>query len=221
MKVTKDILRLKSRHKRLLSLMLACCIAFSLAESVSAKAFHFVEEEEQISSCVLMGKSIEEATVSSIADKAYTGSSITPSVIVKNGSTVLKKGTDYLLYYSNNKSIGKATISVAGMGKYVGTKKVTFKIVPKKVSINTPTSKKDRVATMTWDKISYATGYEVSYSKSSTGSFKTAGTTKEATYKIEKLTSDTTYYVRVRAYKTVDSTKYYGAYSTVHSIKVK
>ena len=58
----------------------------------------------------------------------YTGSAITPSVTVKNGSTTLTKGTDYTVSYSNNVNVGTATVTVTGTGNYEGSKSVTFTI---------------------------------------------------------------------------------------------
>lgn len=59
----------------------------------------------------------------------YTGSPITPavSVTLKNG-TQLIKGTDYTLAYTNHTNAGTATVTVTGIGNYIGTAKRTFVI---------------------------------------------------------------------------------------------
>ena len=59
----------------------------------------------------------------------YTGSPITPavSVTVKNG-TQLIEGTDYTLAYTNHTNAGTATVTVTGIGNYIGTAKKTFVI---------------------------------------------------------------------------------------------
>ena len=59
----------------------------------------------------------------------YTGSPITPavSVTLKNG-TQLIKGTDYTLAYTNHTNAGTATVTVTGIGNYIGTAKKTFVI---------------------------------------------------------------------------------------------
>ncbi|MCH3944137.1 MAG: RICIN domain-containing protein [Atopobiaceae bacterium] len=72
---------------------------------------------------------------------AYTGSAVTPSVTVTTASgKTLTKGTDYTVSYSNNVSVGTATVTVAGKGSYscsgntasgsgyIGTVSKTFKI---------------------------------------------------------------------------------------------
>ncbi len=74
---------------------------------------------------------IKKATVSAISKKSYTGSAIKPSPTVRYKGAKLKKGRDYKLSYSNNKKRGTATVTITGIGKYKGTKKVTFEIVAK------------------------------------------------------------------------------------------
>ena len=63
----------------------------------------------------------------------YTGSAITPSVTVKDGSTTLKKGTDYTVSYKNNVNVGTATVTVTGMGDYEGSSSINFTINSKPV----------------------------------------------------------------------------------------
>lgn len=62
----------------------------------------------------------------------YTGEEQKPKVTVKYGSTVLKEGTDYELYYYNNTDIGKAEVNVSGIpeGAWWGSKTLYFDITP-------------------------------------------------------------------------------------------
>ena len=78
--------------------------------------------------------SVDKATVSSIADQAYTGSPIKPEPTVKMGTKALKPGTDYALSYKDNTNVGTATVTVTGKGSYSGTKKVTFRVVAASVA---------------------------------------------------------------------------------------
>ncbi len=157
---------------------------------------------------------------------AYTGKTIKPTTTVKVGGTTLKKGTDYRVTFTNCKNVGKATVTVTGIGKYRGTLTKTFKIVPKKTTIKKVTSPKTKQLKVTYKKNANATGYQITYSTSKKFTKKT---TKNTTVKsaatlnktIKKLKKGKTYYVKVRAYKTVGSTKYYGAYSAVKKVKVK
>ena len=48
--------------------------------------------------------------------------------LVKAGGEYLIYGVDYKVSYTNNKAIGTATMTITGMGEYMGTKSVTFKI---------------------------------------------------------------------------------------------
>ena len=77
----------------------------------------------------IVPKSLSGATVASISDMTYTGSSIKPGVTVKDGSKTLVSGTDYSLSYSNNLNVGTATVTITGKGNYTGTLTKTFKIV--------------------------------------------------------------------------------------------
>jgi hypothetical protein len=63
--------------------------------------------------------SIDPATVSFSQDSyEYTGDPVEPEVTVKKGDVILKEYDDYILSYSNNVNIGKATVSINGVGFY-------------------------------------------------------------------------------------------------------
>lgn len=167
--------------------------------------------------------SLEDAIVTGIKNKYYTGKAVTQNPVVKLGNATLVKDIDYILTYKYNKAVGTATIAIKGIGKYSGTITKTFKIYPKKTAIKKLTSPKTKQLKVTYSKVSNVSGYQLSYSTSSkftTKTTKTANTT--ATSKtISKLTKGKTYYVRVRTYKTVGKTKYYSGWSSVKKIKVK
>ncbi|MBQ3137707.1 MAG: fibronectin type III domain-containing protein [Clostridia bacterium] len=157
----------------------------------------------------------------------YNNKTKTPSVTVKDSKgKTLKKGTDYTVTYpKKRKAIGKYTVTVTFKGNYSGTKKLTFEIVPAKVTLSKLTAGSKQL-TAAWKTVSGATGYEVVYSTSKKFTKKT---TKKVTIKkaktkktvIKKLKKGKKYYVKVRAYKTVGKAKIYGAYSKVKSVKVK
>ena len=79
--------------------------------------------------------------------------------------------------------------------------------------------------TVKWNKMTGITGYQIAYSRSSKFSSgnKYVYVTKYSIVKktIKKLTKKKYYYVKVRAYKTVSGTKYYGNYSTVKKVKIR
>lgn len=94
-----------------------------------------------------------------------------------------------------------------------------------KVAIKTPATDTKHTITAKWTAPSACTGYQVQFSRKS--NFSTVIATKTVTprtaisYKGKNFTKGVTYYVRVRAYKTAGGKNYYGAWSTVKSIKSK
>ena len=174
----------------------------------------------------IKAKAIKTAKLSGVsASYKYTGKAQTPTVTVKDGTKTLKKGTDYTVTYKNNKAIGTATITIKGKNNYSGTVTKTFKIIPKTITLKTVTSPKTKQLKATWAKDTTVNGYQIQYSTSST--FKSGNKTKMITKNsttsaiIGSLTKGKTYYVRIRAYKTVNGQKVYGAYSTVKKVKIK
>ena len=158
-----------------------------------------------------------------VKNQTYTGKALKPAVTVKYGSKALKKGADYTVSYKNNKAVGVATVTVTGKGGYTGTKKLTFKILPRAVAISKLTAGKQRL-TVKWGKRAEATGYELQYAmKSSFAGGKTVRIKKNATVSatIKKLKTGKTYYVRLRSYKTVGKNTYYSAWSKGKGVKVK
>lgn len=168
------------------------------------------------------GNVIEKSSVKKIADKAYTGKAIKPAVTVTVNNNELKKGTDYTVSYSNNKKIGTAKITITGKGNYTGKVTVSFKIVPKKISLKSVKSTKTNTATVkfTAGKGSLS-GYQITYSTKK--SFQNAKNvkTKKTTATLKSLKKGKTYYVKVRGYKKVSGKTYYGAYSKTIRVKVK
>ena len=165
----------------------------------------------------------KKATISGISNKSYTGKNITQSITVKYNGKTLKNGTDYTVSCSNNKSIGTATVKIAGKGSYTGTITKTFKINPAKQEIQKLTAK-SKAFFVDWAQKGSATGYEIQYATNSKfTSAKKVTITNNKTDKttISKLSGKKKYYVRVRSYTTVKGTKYYGAWSASKSVTTK
>ena len=95
---------------------------------------------------------ISTLTISKPSNKTYTGKNRKASVTVKNGSTTLKNGTDYTLTYKNCKNIGTASVTITGKGDYSGSKTLTYKIVPKKITLKV-SKKSDTKAKFSWAKV--------------------------------------------------------------------
>lgn len=83
---------------------------------------------------------------------AYEGKAIKGNETVKDGKEVLDSGKDYKASYQNNKNLGKATITIKGIGNYKGTKKVSYTIVKRSVRSVTCPYKKTRSYTGRWVK---------------------------------------------------------------------
>lgn len=167
---------------------------------------------------------ISSASVSAIADQTYTGKALKPSATVKDGSTVLKAGTDYTLSYKDNTATGKATVTITGKGSYAGTKAVSFRIVPKKATLSTAKNVSTKKIKASWKRDTMATGYQVRYSTSISFAkgVVTKGIYKNSTvsYTTGKLTKGKTYYISVRSYKTIGGKACYGAWSSTKSVKI-
>ena len=172
----------------------------------------------------LSPKSISSAAVSlSIATCSFDGKVKTPSVTVKLGSTALRNGIDYVVSYSNNKNVGKATVVITGKGLYAGTITRTFVINPAKQEIQKLTAK-SKGFYIDYAAKGHATGYEIQYAANSSfsGAKKTVITNnKTDKVTVSKLSGNKKYYVRVRTYTTVNGIKYYGTWSAVKTVTTK
>ena len=72
--------------------------------------------------------SLEQCSVTPIADQFYTGKALKPAVTVKYGNLTLKSGKDYQISYSGNVNQGTGTVTIKGKGSYTGSVSRTFRI---------------------------------------------------------------------------------------------
>ena len=164
-------------------------------------------------------KPVSKLTIKGVSStKAYTGKAIKPAITVYNGSKKLTKGTDYTVTYGTNKNTGKATVKITGKGNYTGSVTKTFYIVPKAVTLSSVTAGTKK-ATVKYKKATGASGYQIAY-KVSGGSWKYVNTTS-VSKTISSLSKGKKYTFKVRAYKTVSGTKYYGSYSSSKTVTIK
>ena len=165
----------------------------------------------------------EKVAIASISNRTYTGEAITPNPILKFNGKRLKVGRDYKVTYANNKKVGKAKVTITGMGNFTGRQVIYFTIVPKKTAISKLTAGKGQI-TVNWQKGSGITGYQVAYSLKSDFSTQTKKNVKGVSKKslvIKNLESQKTYYVRIRTYKTVDGKNYYSSWSKAKKVTTK
>lgn len=157
---------------------------------------------------------IDTCTLSTLK-YTYNAKKRTPSVTVKdsNGKT-LEKNTDYTVtYQSGRKNPGKYTVKITFKGEYNGTKKLYFTIAPKAPKSLKSTSAENSI-TLTWSKVTGATGYRVYSYNPETKKYKGIKTVTSTKYKVENLDAGTKYYYVVRAYKKSGSTTIWSANST-------
>lgn len=147
-----------------------------------------------------------------------TGSGKWKKVNAKNKTTVtvkkLKAGTTY-----------KFKVEAVTGGNRSESSTVNATTKPAAVNLSRVSSKKKKEVIVEWKKVAGVTGYEVQYStaKNFKKGTKTVTIKKQKTVKtiVKKLKSKKKYYARVRAYKTVNNVKVYGAWSKVKNIKCK
>lgn len=156
----------------------------------------------------------------------YDGKAKKPTVVIKDrkGKTIDAK--NYTVNYPTGcKNVGKYTVKITFKNDYKGSKNLNFVINPTKTSIKslTPMSKSFVVA---WTKkTTQVDGYEIQYSTSST--FATGNKTvkvtspKTVTKTVKSLKAKKKYYVRIRTYKTVGSTKFYSDWSEKKTVTTK
>ena len=174
--------------------------------------------------------SISKASVKGITNKVYTGKALKPAPKVVLKGKTLKKGTDYTVSYKKNINVGTATVVIKGKGSYSGTKTKTFRINPKGTSLKSVTGASKAVK-IKWTKqsakmkTSRITGYQILLATNSkfTKGKKTVNVSGygKISRKVTGLKGGKKYYVKVRTYKKVGSTKYYSKWSKVKSAKTK
>ena len=166
--------------------------------------------------------SINNAVVSGITAKVYTGKEIKQAVKVTLGGKVLT-AADYDVSYSNNTNVGTASLTITGKGNYDGSVTKTFDIIPNGTSIKK--IKKGKKYTVIWKKQKVqTTGYQIQYSlnknfsgkKTKTVNVKSFKTSKK---KIKKLKKGKKHYVRIRTYKKVGNKVYYSNWSKAKAVK--
>ncbi|OPJ60225.1 GH25 family lysozyme [Clostridium oryzae] len=128
-------------------------------------------------------------------------------------NTGLNTGTTYYYKVKAYRNVGRSKV----YSNYSS-------VVSSKPSLSTPTSVKAAVSsynsvTVSWGGVSGANGYKLYRATSSKGSYALISTTTSKSYKNTGLTTGTSYYYKVKAYRNVDSSKVYSSYSSVVSSK--
>lgn len=121
------------------------------------------------------------------------------------------------------KKIGKATITATSTDGTNVSATRTIYVGPKKVSSLKATAKGNKKVLIRWKKQKGISGIQVQYAKKKNfkgSKKKTVKTSSSATKATVKLTKGT-YYIKVRAFATLDGKKYYGDWSSAKRVKIK
>lgn len=156
-----------------------------------------------------------EISVEAIADQTYTGSALTPKVVVKAGSKVLTQNVDYTVLYSNNVNVGTASVKITGKGSYKGSYTVNFKILPCAISkagirkiidqrYNGNEIKPSVSLTYKYKTLKKGTDYTVSYSNNINAGTATVTITGIGSY---EGTASTTFQIKPRSLREVTARK--------------
>ncbi len=151
----------------------------------------------------------------------------------KIGSGAYKKiktiaGNTTVSYTDGSVKTANGVVYTYAVRSYKGSQMGAFagKTIARLTATNITSLKNSSTSTMklVWKKNTKASGYEITYSTSSTfakGNKKVLAKKGSITSTtIKKLTKGKKYYVRIRAYKKIGTVTYYSAYSTKKSIKI-
>lgn len=169
-------------------------------------------------------KEVTEADISpKTIKKKYTGKTIHPDISIKIGKKDLKLNKDYTITYpANSIECGTYTMSISFRGNYKGMLKYDYQIVPGQITLTSLKSASKNELTAKWKKAAKASGYQIKIAENK--SFDDAEQIyagKKTSKTIKDLKSKKVYYVKIRAYKTVNHKKYYSKWSKVLKMKVK
>jgi hypothetical protein len=158
-------------------------------------------------------------------NRIYTGKAITPRVTVKYRGKKLKAGRDYTLSYNKKlKDVGMAKVTVKGIGKFTGSRKVSFRINPKGTGLGFIKVISGRgKMTLKWIMRKNVTGYQIQYSVNEDfqDAVKLYVRKTKHMVTVRNLEGDTTYYVRIRAFCKVGKKVYFSAWSGTKVVKTK
>lgn len=145
-----------------------------------------------------VGRSIESYGIHIESDfnYVYDGEKKEPKVTLKG----LTEGKQYIVSYSNNKSIGTAKITVTGIGRFRGKKTKSFKIIPDTCENFAASETTDGTIKLTWDKARHGHRYWLYIYNKATGEWdriKVLSGSRHS-YTVKDLDPDTEYGFRLK-----------------------
>lgn len=145
----------------------------------------------------------------------YSGGVKTPTLSVKDSKgNAISKSNYTVAIPKGRKNVGKYDYVITFKGEYSGKITKSFTIIPAKAAFSKITLPYSKLTVKAQKKPSAygASGFQIAY-KVKNGKWKYAKTSKQST-NINKITKNKKYYLKIRAYKKVGSTTYYGAWSS-------
>lgn len=145
----------------------------------------------------------------------YTGKACVPKIQVSCGETLLEENNDYVLKYSDNIQVGKAKITVTGIGRCEGQKVLHFTIAKFGTVSEIKASPSYNQTKLSWKKVEGAGGYEI-YRKVSGGNYQKIATIKKGgtvSYTDKKVTLGKSYTYKMRAYRSISGKTHYSSWS--------
>ena len=166
---------------------------------------------------------IEDCRIT-VKDVTFTGKKIKkPSVKVVCGGTELEPGEDYSLKYDKKtREIGLYMLTVKGKGRFNGSVKVPFYVVPK-ASEYARLLGDDKQAAKAWKLLKNIEGYQIEFSRNKDFSDSKKAKIREPkdlAKVFKKLKAGKKYYLRVRIFATVKKKHHHSDWSKVKSVKV-
>ncbi len=123
--------------------------------SVNSDGYYHINIQSPI-----VAKDLKNCTAAVEGSYVFTGESVSPKLVVKDGNTVLVEGTDYTVTSKTGTNAGPAHVTITGKGHYTGTLTVDYTIAKANLANATVES------TSTTDKKNFDltyTGYPVDF----------------------------------------------------------
>lgn len=166
-------------------------------------------------------KSLSKAIITKCYHKTYIGEATSQNPEVELDGKILKEGTDYRIFYKNHKNPGIATMTIVGNGRYSGSITKEYQIAPKSPTIASISSTSKRGLKLKWDCPYKADGFQIYIKKAGSSNYVWKKTTSSDSTTLTNLSSKKRYYVKVRAYKTVNGKRIYSTFSKWRSKTIK
>lgn len=159
---------------------------------------------------------VKNAVIKGLKDKAYTGKKRGSLSLYTKEGVELTRDKDYTLTFKNNREIGKATVTIKGIGsRCTGTRTVSFKIIPNAPENLRTVKRTLSTVKLRWDKSDEGTYYRLYRSKDPNGEYDLIYAGEDNYFYDTGLDTATFYFYKVKATKKVNGVRYYSEASDI------